>query len=227
MARVCKRRRHSVVAGAGLSGAAGAESGILWRPGECVRAMQGRLQNWGFSGDVDGIFGDETQTAVKNFQTANGMQTRARPMRNGGAHALGGCRFQRRVPQSLVEQAGKRKARLLRSRAMRGMWSYGCNAGWWSWDTPRERRPGAMAAPRRRAFPRSRRQWLSVTGVVNAATYDALFAVPPSLSNRQPPRMERTAGLCLSGRRAQRGDFAGFWRIRLLHAGKTAFSMKR
>lgn len=42
--------------------------------GDSVRAMQNRLMELGFfAGDADGIYGDETQTAVKNFQTANGL----------------------------------------------------------------------------------------------------------------------------------------------------------
>ena len=76
MSRVCK----CVVAIAlslamALPGAAGAEGGMAYGDrGESVRAMQNRLTELGFfAGDVDGIYGDETQTAVKNFQTANGL----------------------------------------------------------------------------------------------------------------------------------------------------------
>src|SRR5699024_5429400 len=76
MSRVCK----CVVAIAlslamALPGAAGAVGGMAYGDrGESVRAMQNRLTELGFfAGDVDGIYGDETQTAVKNFQTANGL----------------------------------------------------------------------------------------------------------------------------------------------------------
>lgn len=42
--------------------------------GEVVRQIQTKLKNWGYySGDVDGIFGSGTETAVKKFQKKNGL----------------------------------------------------------------------------------------------------------------------------------------------------------
>lgn len=42
--------------------------------GEEVRKIQQKLKNWGYySGGVDGIYGTQTQNAVKNFQRKNGL----------------------------------------------------------------------------------------------------------------------------------------------------------
>ena len=42
--------------------------------GEEVKSMQRKLKNWGYySGSVDGIFGEQTLTAVKYFQRKNGL----------------------------------------------------------------------------------------------------------------------------------------------------------
>ncbi len=42
--------------------------------GEEVRKIQQRLKNWGYySGSVDGIYGTQTQSAVKYFQRKNGL----------------------------------------------------------------------------------------------------------------------------------------------------------
>ena len=42
--------------------------------GEEVKSMQRKLKNWGYySGSVDGIFGNQTLTAVKYFQRKNGL----------------------------------------------------------------------------------------------------------------------------------------------------------
>ena len=42
--------------------------------GEEVRKIQQRLKNWGYySGSVDGIYGTQTQNAVKYFQCKNGL----------------------------------------------------------------------------------------------------------------------------------------------------------
>ncbi len=42
--------------------------------GSGVRQIQQKLKNWGYySGSVDGIFGSATETAVKNFQSRNGL----------------------------------------------------------------------------------------------------------------------------------------------------------
>lgn len=42
--------------------------------GEEVRKIQQRLKNWGYySGSVDGIYGTQTQNAVKYFQRKNGL----------------------------------------------------------------------------------------------------------------------------------------------------------
>ena len=43
--------------------------------GEEVRKIQTKLNNWGYySGNVDGIFGWQTQEAVKSFQKKNGLK---------------------------------------------------------------------------------------------------------------------------------------------------------
>jgi len=42
--------------------------------GEEVRQIQTKLKNWGYySGQVDGVYGKETQAAVKWFQEKNGL----------------------------------------------------------------------------------------------------------------------------------------------------------
>ena len=42
--------------------------------GEEVKSMQRKLKNWGYyTGSVDGIFGNQTLTAVKYFQRKNGL----------------------------------------------------------------------------------------------------------------------------------------------------------
>lgn len=42
--------------------------------GQTVTEIQKRLKNWGYySGEVDGIFGSRTETAVKQFQKKNGL----------------------------------------------------------------------------------------------------------------------------------------------------------
>ena len=42
--------------------------------GEEVRKIQQKLKNWGYySGGVDGIYGTQTQNAVKSFQRKNGL----------------------------------------------------------------------------------------------------------------------------------------------------------
>ncbi len=42
--------------------------------GQEVRTLQTKLKNWGYySGSVDGIFGTQTQNAVKYFQRVNGL----------------------------------------------------------------------------------------------------------------------------------------------------------
>lgn len=42
--------------------------------GEEVKEIQQKLKEWGYySGDVDGIYGSQTQQAVKKFQSANGL----------------------------------------------------------------------------------------------------------------------------------------------------------
>mgnify|MGYP004450648547 FL=1 len=43
--------------------------------GSEVRAIQEKLKRWGYySGNVDGIYGSQTVTAVKKFQKKNGLQ---------------------------------------------------------------------------------------------------------------------------------------------------------
>ena len=43
--------------------------------GETVRVIQQKLQRWGYlNGAVDGIFGSDTENAVKYFQRKNGLQ---------------------------------------------------------------------------------------------------------------------------------------------------------
>lgn len=42
--------------------------------GEEVRQIQTKLKNWGYyKGNVDGIYGSQTQAAVKKFQKTNGL----------------------------------------------------------------------------------------------------------------------------------------------------------
>lgn len=42
--------------------------------GQTVTEIQKRLKNWGYyTGDVDGVFGSRTETAVKKFQKRNGL----------------------------------------------------------------------------------------------------------------------------------------------------------
>ena len=42
--------------------------------GEEVKQIQTRLKEWGYyNGNVDGIYGSKTQSAVKAFQKANGL----------------------------------------------------------------------------------------------------------------------------------------------------------
>lgn len=44
--------------------------------GNEVRQIQERLKRWGyFSGEIDGIYGEETEEAVRYFQRKNGLQT--------------------------------------------------------------------------------------------------------------------------------------------------------
>lgn len=46
----------------------------LGSQGSTVRQIQTKLKNWGYyNGSVDGIFGTQTQTAVKSFQRKNGL----------------------------------------------------------------------------------------------------------------------------------------------------------
>ncbi len=43
--------------------------------GEEVRKIQTKLKNWGYySGSIDGVFGWQTENAVKSFQRKNGLQ---------------------------------------------------------------------------------------------------------------------------------------------------------
>ena len=42
--------------------------------GEEVKKIQTKLKNWGYySGSVDGIYGWQTESAVKSFQKKNGL----------------------------------------------------------------------------------------------------------------------------------------------------------
>ena len=42
--------------------------------GEEVKQIQQKLKNWGYyTGNVDGIYGSKTQSAVKKFQKANNL----------------------------------------------------------------------------------------------------------------------------------------------------------
>lgn len=42
--------------------------------GEEVKTIQQKLKNWGYyKGSVDGIYGSQTQAAVKKFQKTNGL----------------------------------------------------------------------------------------------------------------------------------------------------------
>ena len=46
----------------------------LGSSGEQVRTLQSKLKQWGYySGSVDGVFGSQTQEAVKYFQRRNGL----------------------------------------------------------------------------------------------------------------------------------------------------------
>lgn len=43
--------------------------------GEEVKQIQKKLKDWGYyTGNVDGVYGSKTQTAVKKFQKANGLK---------------------------------------------------------------------------------------------------------------------------------------------------------
>ena len=43
--------------------------------GEEVKKIQTKLKNWGYySGSVDGVYGWQTENAVKNFQRKNGLK---------------------------------------------------------------------------------------------------------------------------------------------------------
>lgn len=43
--------------------------------GEETRQIQEKLKAWGYyKGNVDGVFGSKTQSAVKSFQKANGLK---------------------------------------------------------------------------------------------------------------------------------------------------------
>ena len=175
MARVCKR-----IAGIALSlalafsGAAGAESEISYGDrGNVVRAMQGRLQELGFfSGDVDGIFGDETQTAVKNFQTANGMQSTG----TADEETVERMRSEDAVSKdaylnSLVEQARQKESQIVAQPGDEGdvVLRVQCRLvelGYASGEA--SGRYGSATAESISTFQAS--NGLSVTGVVNAAT---------------------------------------------------------
>ena len=205
MARVCKR-----IAGIALSlalafsGAAGAESEISYGDrGNVVRAMQGRLQELGFfSGDVDGIFGDETQTAVKNFQTANGMQSTG----TADEETVERMRSEDAVSKdaylnSLVEQARQKESQIVAQPGDEGdvVLRVQCRLvelGYASGEA--SGRYGSATAESISTFQAS--NGLSVTGVVNAATYDALFAgsALPFQTAQPPQDGAEAAGLCLS-----------------------------
>lgn len=59
--------------------AAGAATYERGSSGELVSEMQSRLKEWGYySGEVDGIFGSETEEAVKAFQRKNGLEADGR-----------------------------------------------------------------------------------------------------------------------------------------------------
>ena len=62
-----------------LAQAAGAATYERGSSGELVSEMQSRLKEWGYySGEVDGIFGSETEEAVKSFQRKNGLEADGR-----------------------------------------------------------------------------------------------------------------------------------------------------
>ena len=62
-----------------LAQAAGAATYERGSSGELVSEMQSRLKEWGYySGEVDGIFGSETEEAVKAFQRKNGLEADGR-----------------------------------------------------------------------------------------------------------------------------------------------------
>ena len=62
-----------------LAHAAGEETYERGSSGELVSEMQSRLKEWGYySGEVDGIFGSETEEAVKAFQRKNGLEADGR-----------------------------------------------------------------------------------------------------------------------------------------------------
>ncbi len=53
---------------------ASADSYKVGSSGETVKQIQQKLKNWGYySGSVDGIYGSQTESAVKSFQKANGL----------------------------------------------------------------------------------------------------------------------------------------------------------
>lgn len=58
----------------GLSQTAQAAAYRPGSTGDAVRTIQTKLKNWGYySGAVDGIYGGETETAVRYFQRENGL----------------------------------------------------------------------------------------------------------------------------------------------------------
>ena len=62
----------AIIAGAQLF--AGAASYKWGSEGETVKKIQQRLSDWGYySGNVDGVYGSRTETAVKKFQKTNGL----------------------------------------------------------------------------------------------------------------------------------------------------------
>jgi len=68
------------IAGAETLGALGvggtASSFRRGSTGSGVRQIQQKLRNWGYyNGSVDGIYGSATETAVKNFQSRNGLSS--------------------------------------------------------------------------------------------------------------------------------------------------------
>lgn len=181
MSRVCK----CVVAIAlslamALPGAAGAEGGMAYGDrGESVRAMQNRLTELGFfAGDVDGIYGDETQTAVKNFQTANGLAN------TGTADEITIARMRSEEAvakdaylEALVAQARQKESQMVaqpgdEGEAVLQVQNRLVELGYASGEA--SGRFGNATAESVSAFQAA--NGLPVTGAVNVATYDALFA---------------------------------------------------
>lgn len=73
--QAARHRERSAFAGASFGPEAVAVYSERGSSGSEVRKIQQRLQNWGyFSGEADGIYGPQTEEAVRYFQRKNGLE---------------------------------------------------------------------------------------------------------------------------------------------------------